>query len=231
MRIALYIHIPFCNEKCDYCDFYSLPIKSIQNPSIISDSLETILEEIELRLSELENAVIDSIFIGGGTPSSIPLSIFDSFLKKLNRITSVRSEANIEFTTEANPESCTDRFLDTAAEHGINRLSLGAQSFSEKTLKFIGRKNISPDLLKRLAEIRRLWKGILSFDIISGVRDDFTADIEKAISLNPDHLSIYQLTIEDETKLAADISEGIKKYPDENLQAKAISEANRILEQ
>ncbi|MDC7228653.1 MAG: radical SAM family heme chaperone HemW [Spirochaetales bacterium] len=219
MKISLYIHIPFCRVKCAYCDFFSV---SVEDDEIKKQVLNSIISELKLKLEEMDNPDIETIFIGGGTPSAIQPDLFSSFLSEIDRIIFPFKKEPCEFTTEANIGSCSRDFMKAACDGGINRLSLGVQSFNKKTLRHIGRHYDSHDIYSDASEIRDFWKHSLSIDLISGINRDYMEDVELALSLKPDHLSIYQLSVEEETSLKRQIESGLKSKPDESLQAEAI---------
>lgn len=222
MTLSLYIHIPFCSSKCAYCDFYSVPLKKTDSYNLQKKLIDALLIETETRLSVLEKVSLQTIFIGGGTPSILNPDLLSDFLIRLGKITAGLCKNNIEFTTEANIGSCTEDFLDAASSGGINRLSLGVQSFDTSNLEQLGRKCGTADIFDSAAEIRSSWPHSFSIDLISGLNRNYIEDLEKAVRLNPDHISAYQLTVEDGTPLHADITAGKKKRPSDTLQSSAI---------
>ncbi|HAK44378.1 MAG TPA: hypothetical protein DCO79_00425 [Spirochaeta sp.] len=226
MIISLYIHIPFCRTKCDYCDFFSVPSSDRTLQKAVLDS---IIHELKTELNKLDEPKIETIFIGGGTPSSIQPSEFYSFLTALNEIIAPIKNEGCEFSTEANIASCTKDFMSAAEDGGINRLSIGVQSFDHQILGKIGRICPVDDIYGTAAEIRSYWQESFSMDLISGITDDYLTDIELALKLEPHHLSVYQLSIEKETPLYSQIAEGKKKAPDDLLQSEAISEISSLL--
>ena len=207
MSISLYIHIPVCSVKCSYCDFFSVPYSSFSETSIKS-LLDAILIESSLRLKAAGPCTIESVFIGGGTPSVLPPVLLENFLVRLNDIVSKSLDDGAEFTIEANPESCSGSFLDVIADCGVNRLSTGIQSFNQAFLKRIGRGHIASDIFKKAVRIRKDWHGALSFDIITESPELCLQDLRKACSIRPDHLSVYALTIEQETPLGESAAAG-----------------------
>lgn len=229
MKISLYIHIPFCTSKCDYCDFFSVPISQSENYNLQKPVLFAILTELKAKLETIPDAEIETIFIGGGTPSAIETGLFHDFLNELSTITKGRLKTGAEFTTEANLESCSHDFLSAAATGGINRLSLGVQSFNPAILQQIGRACYPEDIIEAAAKIKKLWNGKMSLDIISGITPDYLGDIRQALLLKSDHLSVYQLTIEENTVLYNLVKNGQRQLPDSNLQSESITEINKVL--
>ena len=226
MTISLYIHIPFCSSKCDYCDFFSIPVTDHE---IHEKLLQSIIRELKQGLDLIENPLIETVFIGGGTPSIINPSLFSSFLDRINEIIEPIKKNDCEFSCEANVGSCSGDFIIAAADGGVNRLSLGVQSFNKTLLAELGRQNQSSDIFHDVSKIREDWKGQFSIDLISGLCEDSYTDIDKAVSIHPDHLSVYQLSIEDDTPLYYKIRNGKKQPPDERIQSDAIIKNNIIL--
>ncbi|MDR0448020.1 MAG: radical SAM protein, partial [Treponema sp.] len=178
--LSIYLHIPFCLEKCDYCDFYSVSLHSLgcispkERDHFTGRYVEALLVETERRLKEHNPIIyVPSIYIGGGTPSLLGANGIKCLLSGLKVFDGVR-----EITVEANPESADTTFLCSCADHGVNRLSLGIQSFSEKVRKAAGRKGHShadPEadhdklLFRRLREAAEIFGPGLSLDLMSGL--------------------------------------------------------------
>jgi len=208
---SLYLHIPFCFEKCDYCDFYSVPVKqsSAEWEALASSYITTLLLEIKRRL-EFHGAAdagitIPTIYIGGGNPALLGAKGISDLLDGLLMLIDASAR---EITIEANPETITDSFLRSCADKGVTRLSLGLQSFDEGVRKAAGRHGtIHLPLLYNAAKIfGSNHSRSLSIDLISGLPGQneklLLSDIEKAISLEPGHISLYALTLERATPLA-----------------------------
>ncbi len=229
MTVSLYIHIPFCYAKCEYCDFYSVPLNTIHDTKIIENILKTITEELKYKLDMIPNPLIETIFIGGGTPSVINASLLQKFLNEINEITDGICSSDIEYTTEANIESCSNDFIKIISEAGINRLSTGVQSFDTKTLNELGRACYPKNIYEATEAVKKSWDHNLSFDLISGININFKNDIGKAVQLAPDHLSVYQLTTEENTEFHQKILNGEKKEPDEKIQIDSLNYANEFL--
>ena len=229
MKASLYVHIPFCTSKCGYCDFFSVPLSSVSY-SDAGTLLDALISEIRLRLDEIKPETIDTIFIGGGTPSSLPDKLYSRFLCRLNSLVNDLVVKDYEFSVEANPETCSENFIDISADAGINRLSLGIQSFDQNILEKICRANWPDDVFGTAEKIRNKWARKLSLDIITGTGRRYLEDIKSAYSLSPDHISVYALTLEDGTPLAEMVEKGERKYPDQDLQADAIEDSRNMLE-
>lgn len=195
---SLYIHIPFCNSKCSYCDFFS-----VTDHSLMASVLDKTMDQTARYIDYFGIKHIPTVYIGGGTPTSLPLPILEKLLKFIGNFP---SEEEAEYTIEANPETLSSDLLSLLSDSCINRLSLGIQSFSDTTLETLGRHCNAKTALKALELVKQRWNGRLSLDLISSVPhqtvSDSIADIDTAISFEPDHISLYALTLEDGTPLA-----------------------------
>lgn len=206
MPSSVYVHIPFCKKKCNYCSFVSFEDLSFQD-----DYVKALLKEIE---HYYKGEKLRTLYFGGGTPS---LLSEDNFKRLLN---SFNFEKNTEVTTEINPDSATLQYLKALNEIGINRLSIGIQSFDDEILKNIGRLHDSKTAFNAIKDARNAGFENISLDFIYGLPEqtleNFQNTLETAITLNPQHISLYGLKIEDGSKFA-------KKKPanlaDEDLQA------------
>ncbi|MCR5763365.1 MAG: radical SAM family heme chaperone HemW [Treponema sp.] len=201
---SLYIHIPFCISKCDYCDFFS-----ISKQGCISDSYITALKnEISWYCSYYNIDSFRTIYIGGGTPSLLSATQLQSLLLFLNP----KMNDCKEFTIEMNPETVTEEKLSVAKDFGITRLSVGIQSFNENALKAVHRHYSVFDIKKALDYIKRQWDGSLNLDVIAGLPSqnsiEFISSLQKVLEYEPDHISMYALTVEDGTPFAKRIENG-----------------------
>jgi oxygen-independent coproporphyrinogen III oxidase len=164
--------------------------------------LDSTLKQTQFFLKALDFPEVDTLFIGGGTPSSLEGELLESFLSRLMEMLPNRP---VELTIEANPDSCTNLFLSTIEKAGITRLSLGVQSFQNRYLDYIGRNHGIADLNSHLKWIRGRWKKALNIDMIHDIPgqklSDVLSDLEKVVALKPEHISHYSLTIEDNTPL------------------------------
>ncbi len=209
-EISLYIHIPFCLAKCNYCSFNSYPIKKYS--SIIQEYFNALIKEINF----LINYRIKTIYIGGGTPSIVnPLYII-KILNKIFKIASV--DECIEITVEINPATINSEKLKIYKEAGINRISLGVQTFNNKLLKILGRVYSDRDIFISIELIKKYFEN-LSFDLIFGLPHQNLKDIENDIKfldkIHPTHISYYSLSIEENTNFW---KMGIKEVSDENFE-------------
>jgi oxygen-independent coproporphyrinogen-3 oxidase len=198
MPLSLYIHIPWCIKKCPYCDF-----NSHKSPDNLPETnyILALVADLEADLQRFPRKTIDSIFIGGGTPSLFSAEAFAALFEKLN--TRVCFSDSIEITLEANPGTIEQqRFTDYRAL-GINRLSLGIQSFNPTHLKALGRIHDDQQAHRAIDSARKAGFDNINLDIMYGLPNQSIAegldDLQLAISHQPEHLSWYQLTIEPNT--------------------------------
>jgi len=202
----LYVHVPFCRAKCPYCDFYSVPLLELK-----SSYSRAIFTELSLRLPEFTQ--FPTVYFGGGTPSLMEANFFESVLKIVGQFS--------EVTVEVNPEDAKREFLQALKEMGINRISLGIQSFSDKALKTLGRKQDSKENLRALEETLDVFHNV-SVDLIYGIPGqtlkELQKDLETLISFPVKHVSTYALTIYENTPFHSLFKKGkLKLLPDDTL--------------
>ena len=213
----LYFHVPFCDGKCAYCGFYS-EVYSPQDADRCLDSLEI---EAALRLAGTGVAP-ETVYFGGGTPSILSAAQ----LERLCRIVKTRSlpRPATEWTVEANPGTLTPGKLRVLREAGVNRISVGAQSFDDAVLRHIGRRHSAAAISGTVAAIRSAGIENIGLDLIAalpGVDDDtWRATLMKAVELDPRHISVYALTIEHGSRMAT---------PDDDSQLRAMEQAESVL--
>jgi oxygen-independent coproporphyrinogen-3 oxidase len=199
---SLYIHVPFCAGVCDYCDFYSVPVKP--DDRRMDSYVDLVLGDVQDALRRWMVRDIPTVYIGGGTPSVLGLERLDRLLSGLR---SLLPSPPKEFTVEVNPESSSGALLRLCAGRGVTRLSVGVQSFHEPSRAAVHRVGDGKLLPQRLQEIAAAFPGAFSADLISGLpfQDEYTLlkDIEKILSYEPGHISLYDLTVEEGTPLAA----------------------------
>ncbi|MDX1808078.1 MAG: radical SAM family heme chaperone HemW [Sulfurospirillaceae bacterium] len=195
--MLIYLHIPFCDSLCHYCSFNSYVDKFDLKKSYMS----SIVKHLEAELSNfaVEKHSIRSLFIGGGTPSTINFKLYEEFFELLNPYLS----EDAEITTEANPNSASLNWLDGMKKLGVNRISFGVQSFDEKKLKFLGRSHNKNSAIKAVKNAEKVGFKNISIDLIYGTMLDektlLSNDLDIAFSLPINHLSAYSLTIEEGT--------------------------------
>jgi len=220
MGLGLYIHIPFCEKKCYYCNFYSITGFS-QN--IVDKYFDRLKEE----LSEYNSEEIDSIYLGGGTPSVIA---YEKYFDLMSYLESNFTLDLKEFTFEYNPIHFDIDYLNKIYDLGVTRISFGVQSFIDKKLELLGRLHRFSDL-KKIFKNRDLFKNI-SIDLIFGLKKDFRLikkDLNYIKKLEPEHLSIYNLKVEKNTRLYEMIKKGEVSLQNENEEAETYEYINRFL--
>lgn len=209
---GIYIHIPFCGRKCYYCSFYSTSDTRLKAPYI-----KSVLAESTLRKEYLQGEILETIYIGGGTPSLLNMdeivSLFDGLKKNFS------FEHLIECTIELNPESVNASFLEGLRKRTpINRLSMGVQSFFEDDLRLLNRKHSAEDAFRAVNEAKRCGFNNFSIDLIYGLptltEEKWQANLAHFFSFDIPHLSAYALTIEENSILEKMIKSG--KYPNVN---------------
>ncbi len=210
---GIYIHIPFCRQKCTYCDFhFSTSFASYRNKM-----LDCMLHELELRKSELKNEQIETIYFGGGTPSLLTDIEISNFIQKIRKIHSVSK--NVEITLEANPDDIREESVSSWKKIGINRLSIGLQSFDDEDLSWMNRAHNSSESLKAVQIAQNAGITNISIDLIYGLPNmdalRWEKQLDLAILLNVSHISAYCLTIEEKTVLYK-LVESKKIIPSEN---------------
>ena len=192
---GLYIHIPFCKQACHYCDFHFSTNLQLMEPMI-----DSILVELKLRKEYLKGEVVDTIYFGGGTPSLVPAEYLE---KILDQISTLFPGSKQEVTLESNPDDLNPRVLATWKSLGIDRLSLGIQSFQDQILKAYNRAHNSKEATQAIQLARAAGFEKFSIDLIYGYPHSdhrlWQLDLEEALRLDPGHLSAYSLTIEPKT--------------------------------
>jgi len=209
---SLYIHIPFCMKKCIYCDFLSVPY----DEALAMGYIDAMLKELELRRNSA--GTLKTVYIGGGTPTTIPTPALIRLLKTIRDVFGIAPDA--ELTIEANPGTVTREMLSALSESGITRLSMGVQSFNDEELKVLGRIHDFSEALKSIAAARHAGITNLSIDLIYGIPGQtlksWTQTVSTAIEISPQHISSYELTPEKDTPLHELISTGNLEKPDED---------------
>ena len=198
--MEIYIHIPFCIRKCDYCDFLSGP----SGPEEQADYVQALLREIQA-VEEGEGRSVSSIFIGGGTPSVLDERLLGDILREIrNRF---KMEEDAEITIEVNPGTANIGKLQAYREMGINRLSIGLQSPEDRELKILGRIHNYGQFLETYQEARTVGFDNLNIDLMSAIPDQtyegWVKNLRTVAELEPEHISAYSLIVEEGTPFAA----------------------------
>lgn len=216
-QLGIYIHIPFCEQKCHYCDFVSFANKE----SKIKSYMQTLEKEIDLYKKGLNEQVqCDTIYIGGGTPSYIDSSYIVSIINEIKEKFSILKEA--EITIEINPGTITAKKMQDYKECGINRISMGLQSTDNNLLKRIGRIHTYEEFISTYQLARKIGFHNINVDLmlalptqtLKGVMED----VNKIVKLNPEHISVYSLILEENTKLYSMIENKKLNLPEEDLE-------------
>ncbi len=213
--LSLYVHIPFCKTRCSYCDFYLVTRTDHVDAFFKALSLET-----RSRSSELKGRTISSIHFGGGTPSLVPVAYIAEWLNGISAL--CRFTPDIEIAFEANPEDLGADAMDDLRAAGITRLSLGVQSFTPEKLQALGRRHSALESQEVTAMALQKFESV-SVDLICGVPGEqlplWKADLQAALRLRPQHISVYMLSLEPKTRLYRDVLRGDISVPDDDVQA------------
>ena len=213
----VYVHVPFCASKCRYCAFHSRAGASDRD---FRDFVRLLPREIALRrssggASSRSLDTLDTLYVGGGTPSLLGPDRVFALLDGVLRLYPLRAPG-AEVTVEANPADVTPALAAALAAAGVSRVSIGAQSFSERTLRWLGRRHGAAETREAVATLRAAGVPRISLDLIAAVpgepRDSFAESLREAVALEPDHVSVYPLSIEPGTPLAR---EGVRPPADE----------------
>jgi oxygen-independent coproporphyrinogen-3 oxidase len=215
--LSLYVHIPFCSLKCSYCDFNSYA----KLEHIVPEFTRALTAEMRLWSPAMAGRPVPTVFFGGGTPTLLPLEHMRAIMETLRKSFELTPDA--EITTEANPGTVDLDYLRGLVAAGFNRLSFGVQSFDDAELLALDRIHTADDARQGYAWAREAGFPRINLDLIYGLPDQtlehWQSNVEQALALGPDHLSMYALTVEDGTKLAYDIDHGRVPEPDGDLQA------------
>ena len=215
--IGLYLHVPFCETKCPYCDFNTYAGIENQIPGYVS----ALKNELTSWGQVLSRPPVRTIFLGGGTPSYLPPADIDGILGTIRK--SFEIENSAEITMECNPGDVTSERASIWLGAGINRVSMGVQSFDDSLLTMLGRRHTAEEATQAFKSLRDAGFSNLSLDLIYGLIDQsvsqWSSTLDAALSLDPDHISLYSLQIEQGTPLAADVASGRYSPPDDDLAA------------
>ena len=222
----LYLHIPFCHQACHYCDFHFST-----NVALKSDLVHAICQEIALQKDYLGSKNLKTIYFGGGTPSLLLADELEKILNTIHQNFSVENEA--EITLEANPEDLTPSYLAAIKSLGVNRLSIGIQSFREENLRFLNRNHSSAQAITCISQAQDIGIDNISIDIIYGIPGnnlhDLALDIHKAVDTQVNHISAYSLTIEPKTVFGQQKKKGFFKELPESMQSQKFSFTRNLL--
>lgn len=216
-KISIYIHIPFCESRCHYCDFCS----SLLNRDNVEKYFSYLEKEIKLNENFLREKIIDTVFIGGGTPSSVEGKFIARILKILSAF---EFSKDPEITIESNPNSLSMEKAESYFSSGINRISIGAQSFNDEILKRIGRIHKSEDIFRAVENARAAGFKNINLDLMLALPSQKISDIEKSLEeikkLDIPHISYYSLILEEGTRLYESHKKSSLDFPNESLDRK-----------
>ncbi|MFH1700896.1 MAG: radical SAM family heme chaperone HemW [Candidatus Zixiibacteriota bacterium] len=227
--LALYVHFPFCDNLCDYCDFFKVKYSD----ELAQRYYRALLRETEMVLSafEQEPVEISSIYIGGGTPTLFDTQFLEKWISLVGGFCTFSS--GFEFSIETNPESLTAAFAEKTFRLGANRIIIGIQSFDEKSLKKLGRSQNSKNIYQAFYNARMAGYKNIGADLIFGLPGQtmkkLRGDIDRVLALEPNHISFYQLTVEPGTALERKIKSGKLVLPGEDKQAQMYRLGSHIL--
>ena len=214
---SLYAHIPFCTAKCGYCDFNAYA----GHDHLIPSYTGALIKEAQLWRKATAGRAVSTVFFGGGTPSLMPVVEMASVMEGLRSSFDVGEDA--EITLEANPNSLDEPYLSGLLGLGFNRLSIGVQSFHDEELKALDRLHSAAEAGEAFRAARVAGFSNISIDLIFGLPEQemssWQESVEEALALEPDHISLYALTVEQGTPLARDVARGRTPSPDPDAQA------------
>ena len=242
---GIYIHVPFCESRCAYCDFYSTTLLRHRSAYV-----DTVCRELKLRLGELQGAPIETIYFGGGTPSTLRIEELNSILTSIPNChlsivncdsvevasarcvreqVPVRSHAHnfqfAEVTLEANPDDLTEEYVQGLRTLPFNRVSIGIQSFHDRTLQLVGRRHTAQEAIEAVHRCQRMGLTNISIDLMYGLPgetlNDWAYSLDQAIALGVPHISAYHLTYEEGTRLWRMKEQGIVSPIDEEQSIRA----------
>ena len=214
--LGLYIHIPFCRQKCAYCDFLSFACKSDR---LLTEYSQALILEIQSHREECWGRKVDTVFFGGGTPSLISSEDFVKVMDEIRRTFDLADDA--EITVEANPTSLTKEKLEYYRNCGVNRLSIGVQSFDNRILRVLGRLHDKNEAFQMIQNARKAGFDNISVDLMFGVPTQtmkmWKDTVRQCIFLGPQHISLYSLQLEEGTDLYRRVfkEQSLKVIPDQ----------------
>ena len=212
---SLYFHFPFCKSRCIYCDFYSTTL----GQETMAEYVEALERELLLRKNYIKCTRVRTMYLGGGTPSLLPTDLLRELFSAVNQHFTLEEDA--EVTIEANPDDVSKEWLRGLEGTPVNRISMGAQTFNDELLRFLGRRHNAQQVVDAVKTCKEAGIRNISIDLIYGLpgqtMDDWKLDVERALTLGITHLSAYALSFEEGTRLDAMLKEGLVEEADEEL--------------
>jgi putative oxygen-independent coproporphyrinogen III oxidase len=230
---GIYVHVPFCQTRCGYCDFNTYTAVELGNSVSRGTYADTVLLELRLAREVLRygDPVVSTIFFGGGTPTLLPAEHLGLIVAEIGELFEVAPDA--EITTEANPESVTPSYLQRLRAAGFNRISIGMQSAVPHVLEILDRTHRPGRPEELVAEARAAGFEHVNLDLIYGTpresEQDWQDSLDAAVAAGPDHISAYALVVEPGTALARQVSQGIVDAPDDDVAADRYVQADETL--
>lgn len=215
MEISLYVHVPFCRQKCDYCDFFSIPSNRASCFCPDEEYVRSVLNEIRFYVKKYSVSRWKTVYIGGGTPSQLGAKLLFELVSGIK--SAVSDKTADEFTVEMNPEDLTEDILNSAQKAGVDRISTGIQVLDQKALDSVNRHCPLQTAISSLELLQKKWKKKLSVDFIAGLPGQTYSSFKKQFETvfnfkNIDHISLYSLTLEENTPLYKKIESGKIKW-------------------
>lgn len=215
MEISLYVHVPFCRQKCDYCDFFSIPSNRASCVCPDEKYVRSVLNEIRFYVKKYSVSRWKTVYIGGGTPSQLGAKLLFELVSGIK--SAVSDKTADEFTVEMNPEDLAEDILDSAQKAGVDRISTGIQALDQKALDSVNRHCPLQTVISSLELLQKKWKKKLSVDFIAGLPGQTYSSFKKQFETvfnfkNIDHISLYSLTLEENTPLYKKIESGKIKW-------------------
>ncbi len=218
---GVYVHVPFCASRCGYCDFNTYTAAELGGGASRDEYADRVLEEVDLAAKILPGRPVDTVFVGGGTPTLLSPRDLGRILEGIDRTWGLAADA--EITTEANPESVTRESLRELRAAGFTRISLGMQSASAGVLAILERRHTAGRAPQAAAEAREAGFEHVNLDLIYGTpgetAEDFAASLRAVLDAGVDHVSAYSLIVEDGTRMAARMRRGELPYPSDDVAA------------
>ena len=228
-KLGLYIHIPFCVKKCNYCDFLSAPA----NKQVQIAYMETLQKEIEEKAIEYKEWIVDTVFIGGGTPTSVPHETIVNTMETIKKEFALTKDC--EITMECNPGTVTMEAMNAYAAAGINRISIGLQTADDGLLKTLGRIHTYEQFLDSYNYARNAGIQNINVDIMSGLPsqtiEQYTDTLKKVADLGVEHISAYSLIVEEGTPFYKLYEEEKLELPDEDIEREMYYQTGTMLKQ
>ncbi|HIY56819.1 MAG TPA: radical SAM family heme chaperone HemW [Candidatus Tetragenococcus pullicola] len=227
-NISAYIHIPFCEHICYYCDFNKVFIQG----QPVDDYIQALLKEIELTFKQHPTQNCETIYIGGGTPTSLSANQLETLLNGIHN--KLPTHSTKEFTVEANPGDLTQEKLEVLKAYGVNRISMGVQTFNDRLLKKIGRKHTAKDVYQTIKLLDKHQFDNISIDLIYALPnqtiDDFRDSLNQAIALDLPHYALYSLILENKTMFMNWVRQGRLELPSQEIESQMFLETIQEME-